>query len=280
MLRKAHAKINIGLQIVRKREDGYHDIDSLFHRIALHDTLSFRRTEHGITLRCSDPSLPTDESNLCIAAAKSLFESCAFDGGIAIDLEKTIPYGAGLGGGSSDAAETLLGLNALLDLGCDHETLADIARSLGADIPYFLEQGTAYAKGIGDRLTYFELQLPYWIVLVVPQIHVSTPWAYSQIRFNPALPIIDLQKTVQSADASPLVWVNKIRNDFEAVVFNSHEEVMRIKEVLYQTGADFALMSGSGSSVYGMFSDAAYAQESAEFFGKTYFTHISEPGLT
>lgn len=277
MLRKAYAKINIGLQIVRKREDGYHDIDSLFHRIALHDTLSFRRAEQGVSIRCSDPSLPTDESNLCVAAALKLFESCAYDSGIAIDLDKMIPYGAGLGGGSSDAAETLLGLNEFLELGCDHSHLANIARTLGADIPYFLEQGSAYAKGIGDILTYFELPLPYLIVLVVPQIHVSTPWAYSQIRFNPALPIIDLQKTVQSQSTNPLVWVNKIRNDFEAVVFKQHEEIMRIKELLYRTGSEFALMSGSGSSVYGMFSDAAYAKESAEFFGKTHFVHISEP---
>ncbi|MAT38651.1 MAG: 4-(cytidine 5'-diphospho)-2-C-methyl-D-erythritol kinase [Ectothiorhodospiraceae bacterium] len=275
---RAYAKINIGLQIVRKRDDGFHDIDTVFHRVDVYDTIKLTPAESGVTIKCDTPTIPTDDTNLCARAAKALLDATGSTKGVHILLEKRIPVGAGLGGGSSDAASVLTGLTELLHLTISPDELAQIAEKIGSDVPYFLRDGSAYAKGKGEILSYFELDLPYWIVLVYPGIHISTPWAYGRFEFNPQLPIHNLQKLLLEHKALPVRWVNSIRNDFEPIVFEAHEEIMRVKEVLYRTGADFALMSGSGSSVFGLFRDERYANECADFFSKRYPTYITQPG--
>lgn len=273
----AHAKINLGLQIVRRRDDGYHDIDTIFHRVDIADRLSFSRRERGITLSCSDPALPTDGENLCIRAAQSLFDHTGYDGGVHLSLEKTIPTGAGLGGGSADAAAVLRALPAFLDLAVAPSDLRDIAAALGADVPFFLEDASAYARGRGDILSCFDLALPYWIAVVYPDVQVSTAWAYGAFRFNPSLPIIDLRHEILGHLHHPAHLVNRVRNDFEPVVFHRHEEILRIKEILYRTGAAFALMSGSGSSVFGLYADEDEARESCAFFQRRYSAFLTPP---
>jgi 4-diphosphocytidyl-2-C-methyl-D-erythritol kinase len=272
-----YAKINLGLQIVRRREDGYHDIETVFHRIRLHDTLHFSPHDRGIALDSDSAGAPPDERNLVHRAARAVFECCGFTGGVRISLEKRIPIGAGLGGGSADAAAVLRHLPSYLGRSMTEEERFDIAVSIGSDVPYFLQSGSAHARGRGELLTYFTLSLPYWILLVYPGIHVSTAWAYGAFMFNPHLPLHPLKDLVTANVDAPAVWVNKLRNDFEPIVFKEHEAVMRVKEILYLTGADFALMSGSGSSVFGLFEGESGARDAADFFSKTYFTHLTPP---
>jgi 4-diphosphocytidyl-2-C-methyl-D-erythritol kinase len=274
---RAYAKINLGLQILRRREDGYHDIETVFHRIGLYDLLVFERMDAGIRLTTNHPEAPEDERNLCHRAATAIFDRCGYAGGVHITLEKRIPIGAGLGGGSADAAAVLRHLPEYLGLRLPEQDRFAIASSLGSDIPYFLHGGSAHARGRGELLTYFELPLPYWILVVVPAIHVSTAWAYGAHAFNPSLPMPPLRELVEEHVDTPNEWVNRLRNDFEPVVFRAHESIMRIKEILYRTGADFALMSGSGSSVFGLFRDEAFARESADFFAKVHTTHLTPP---
>lgn len=273
----AHAKINIGLQVVRRRDDGYHDIDTVFHRIGWHDTLAIARGERGITLRCTLPGLPADEGNLCVRAARMWCEAAGYDGGLRMDLDKRIPVGAGLGGGSSDAAAVLRALPRLLDIPLPEEDLFRIALALGSDVPYFLHDGSAHARGRGELLSYFPLSLPYWIVTVHPGIHISTAWAYSRLHLSPALALQPLREILETHLGEPRLLVNRIRNDFEAVVLPAHEDVLRSKELLYRSGADFALMSGSGSSVFGWYRDETYAREAAAFIGARHAVHVTAP---
>ena len=277
MIIKAHAKINLGLQIVRKREDGYHDIETVFHRIGLHDTLAFNRIEHGIRLSTNHTDIPVDERNLCVRAASLLLEHVSYTGGIQIALEKRIPIGAGLGGGSADAACVLRHLPGYLGFSVAEEDLFDIALKLGSDIPFFLNQGSAHAQGRGELLSYFDLALPYWILVVYPNLHISTAWAYGHVAFQPTLRMHPLKELVLDHIDAPIHWVNKLRNDFEPAVFSEHELVMRTKEILYRTGADFALMSGSGSSVFGLYREETHAKEAQDFFSRTSFTHLTPP---
>jgi len=280
MLKRAYAKINLGLQIIRKRKDGYHDIDTVFHRIGLYDELTFSKRERGIGMTCTDAALPIDTSNLCYKAAALLLKEAGYDGGVFIELAKRIPYGAGLGGGSSDAACTLLALKEMLDLQIGDAQLRILGASLGADVPYFMGQGSAHAEGIGDILHYFDLTIPYWIVLGAPPVHVSTPWAYSQCTLNPELQTVQLRQALTEHIGEPAVLMDTVRNDFEPVVFNRYEEVRHIKETLLREGAVFALMSGSGSSVFGFYRDETTAQHSAELLGKNCFTFITPPDFT
>jgi 4-diphosphocytidyl-2-C-methyl-D-erythritol kinase len=274
---RAYAKINLGLQILRLREDGYHDIETVFHRIALHDDLTFSRLDRGIAIESDTPGAPSDETNLCYRAAAMIFQQCGHAGGARIALRKRIPIGAGLGGGSADAAAVLLHLPGYLGIPISEQDRFDIAAAIGSDVPYFLRKGSAHARGRGELLSYFSLSVPYWILLVYPGIHVSTAWAYNSFTFNPHLPVHPLKELVAGQMHQPTALVNTLRNDFEPVVFRAHETVMRVKEILYRTGADFALMSGSGSSVFGLFRDEQLARESARFFSMTYFTHLTAP---
>lgn len=274
---RAHAKINIGLQVVRRRDDGYHDIDTVFHRIGWHDTVAIARAERGIALRCSAPELPTDETNLCVRAARAFCEAAGYDGGLRLELDKRIPTGAGLGGGSADAAAVLRALPSLLDAPLAEEDLFRIALALGSDVPYFLHEGSAHARGRGELLAYFPLRLPYWILTVHPGIHVSTAWAYGALRLAPGLALQPLREILERHLREPAVLVNRIRNDFETVVLPAHDDVLRSKELLYRLGAVFALMSGSGSSVFGWFAGEDEARDAAGFLGARHAVHLTPP---
>ncbi|MBI5645679.1 MAG: 4-(cytidine 5'-diphospho)-2-C-methyl-D-erythritol kinase [Ignavibacteriae bacterium] len=276
----SHAKINLGLHILRKREDGYHDIDTVFHRIGMADRVTLRRVERGIRCLCSDPAIPTDERNLCVRAARALLDATGNDAGVVIDLEKTIPAGAGLGGGSSNAAAVLRALPSLLSIDIAEDDLFRIAAGLGSDIPYFLHPGSAHATGRGERLSYFMLEVPYWILVTVPPVHVSTAWAYGAFTVDPSLPVRNIRTLLSDNIHNARALVNTLRNDFEPVVFAAYEEVMRTKEILVRTGADFALMSGSGAAVFGLFADEAYAREAADFFAKRHPVSLTPPGHT
>ncbi len=237
---KAYAKINLGLRIIRKRGDGNHDIETVLHPVNIFDSIKFEDENRDIVIECSDPTLPTDQSNLCWQAAEALRQETNVIRGVKIIIDKNIPIGAGLGGGSSDAALVLRELPKFWGVSVSGNRLHEIAASLGSDVPYFLRVGTALATGRGDFLEYFDFSLPYWIVIVYPNIRISTKWAYEQFKPNEYLKNIDLKQLLLENVDKPRVWVNKLRNDFEGIVFCAHEAVMRTKEALYVGGADFA----------------------------------------
>ncbi len=277
---KAHAKINIGLRIIGKRSDGYHDIETVFHRVNPYDEIIIEPSA-SVTLTCTDPTLPTDDRNLCVRATQLLKKYTIENRGAAITLKKNIPIGAGLGGGSSDAAATLLGLTKLWELNINEATLHTLALQLGSDVPYFLKEGTAHARGRGEILEYFHLPLPYWIIVVYPNIHISTTWAYSQLRENhqhgPLDPSVSLRDAVLAHMHDPQELAKFIFNDFEPVVLHQNETMRFCKISLYAAGAKFAQMSGSGSAFYGFFTDQATAFTAAESFSKKHKVFITPP---
>ncbi len=267
---RAYAKINLGLSVVRRRPDGYHDIETVFHRIDLYDRLTFEEGDE-ILLRTGSAEIPGDERNLCYRAAALLREYLGHRKGVVITLDKRIPVGAGLGGGSSDAATTLRSLVSLWNVSVPDDDLATMALKLGSDVPYFLNFGSALAKGRGEILEYFQLMLPYAILVANPGIHVSTPWAYSQISPPREQHHESLKCTLLDNLDTPSELARRLRNDFEDVVFREFPAVGRLKQEMISAGASFALMSGSGSTVYGLFRE----ERKARLLGK----HLADSGL-
>ena len=254
MIAFPNAKINIGLNVVEKRPDNYHNIETVFFPVGLKDILE---VVHG-----DDPSQPYEMNNtgivvdapvaenICVKAYELLKKD--FDlGPVRIHLHKVIPFGAGLGGGSSDGANMLILLNDLFELGLSNERLKEYAVMLGADCPFFIDNRPAFATGIGDILTPVDVDLSgYWFVLIVPEIHVSTPQAYRYVV--PQKPEYSLVDTIKQPVVS---WKGKVVNDFEKSVFEQFHGIEKIKDHLYDKGAVYASMSGSGSSVYGFFNE-------------------------
>lgn len=262
----APAKINLGLHVLRKRDDGYHDLETVFLRIGWHDRLTVRRAP-VLRLTCSDPTLPTDAGNLCWRAAQHLQEAFSVEAGAALHLEKHLPYGAGLGGGSSDAATTLRLLVDLWEIPATEADLHTLAAALGSDVPFFLGPEAAYGTGRGEVLTPLvdaagqAYAFPFSLVVVVPSVHVSTAEAYAGIRPNAAARP-DLQALVASND--PARWQAALVNDFEAPIFARYPALGSLKAMLEAAGAGYAAMSGSGSAVFGVFEERAAAIAAAE----------------
>jgi len=253
---RAYAKINIGLFILRKRADGYHDIATVFHRVALYDEILLEPSP-VLTLTGGSPEVPADHTNLCHRAASSLRDRLGMRDGVRISLAKNIPVGAGLGGGSADAAAVLLHLPSFWGVQADPAMLDAVALELGSDIPYFLRPGSATATGRGEVLEYFPLDIPFSIVLCYPGVAVSTAWAYQQVR--PAGKAPRLRETVVAGMTNPHLLATQLRNDFESVVLPAFPAVAAVKRTMLDGGAVYASLSGSGSSVFGFFAAPAAA---------------------
>ncbi len=246
---RAHAKINWALRVTGKRADGYHDIETLFQTISLHDTLTFRPSDR-LTLTCDDPTIPVDETNLVLRAARA-----AGGGNVAIELRKRIPAGGGLGGGSSDAAATLMAL------GGDSTR----ALSLGSDVPFFFTGGTVYATGRGEIITPLPRVAAVPLLLLFPEERVSTATAYSMLRrFSPPLGI-ERYRTMIEDDL--LAHATELVNDFEEPIFDALPRLRHLKSRLTEAGAAWAAMSGSGSTVVGAFRGAEARDAAIRRFG-------------
>ncbi len=257
----APAKINLGLHVLGKRPDGYHNIETVFVAIGWCDELEFRPSD-TLELICSDPRLPTDKTNLCMAAASLMAKACGVDVGATIHLEKHIPYGAGLGGGSSDAAATMRGLSRLWGVTVRDEELVAVAAQLGSDVPFFLNARPSVGEGRGEMLTALErVILPPFVTVVVPNVQVSTADAYASLRPEKRTrpPLGTMMSSGEATD-----WKGVLRNEFEASIFSMVPELAGIKEKLYDAGAVYASMSGSGSAVYGLFQDEQGASRAAQ----------------
>jgi len=240
---KAFCKINWFLEITGKRPDGYHTLSTIFQTISLGDRLTFKPAD-DLTLTCSDSSLPTDERNLVMKAAMRLREALNEKRGAAIHLEKIVPMGAGLGGGSADAAATLKGLLKLWRRSLGASELATLAVQIGADVPFFLKGGRCSATGIGEKLRPLKPLPKTWLVIVWPGFGVSTKEAYAKVNLPFAV----------HPPPTPHSRHPTLFNRFESLVFPDHPELPRLKEDLLKAGATGTMMSGSGSAVFGVVS--------------------------
>ncbi len=248
MLAFANCKINLGLNITARRADGYHELETIFYPVKLYDVVELNAAEHtSCHIRGLD--IPGNgEDNLCLKAFHLLQKEFNLPEQ-QITLLKNIPIGAGLGGGSSDAAFLLKLINSKFDLGITETELEQYAGTLGADCPFFIKNKAVYAAGIGDEFAAVNVDLSaYQITIVKPPVHISTAEAYGAVR--PAVPPISLKDVINLPVSE---WKGKVKNDFESPVFQKYPEIAQIKQMLYDSGATFALMSGSGSSVFGIF---------------------------
>ena len=265
-----NCKINIGLRIVRKRPDGYHDLDTVFHPIDLYDVLEVieNRGDAQKEINYSSSGLQLDdrENNLCTRAYQLLKKDFPDLPGVQMHLHKAIPIGAGLGGGSADAAFTLKLLNEKFNLQLSTDRLLDYALQLGSDCPFFIINKTCHATGRGEKLEPVNINLSgYKIIVVNPGIHINTGLAFAGIVPAPAAKTIS--EVIQQPPAS---WRNELFNDFEATIFPRYADIAEIKNKLYDQGAIYASMSGTGSTVYGIFEKTAAVHNSfpAHYFYK------------
>lgn len=275
---KAYAKINIGLNIISKRPNGYHNVETIFQQIDLHDVIKLSKNQKSeIVIISNDSSLPIDEKNICYRAADYFFKAVGKRFGLVIEIEKNIPVGAGLGGGSSNAASVLKGIKQLFNISIADAELAQISSKLGADVPFFLMGKTAFASGIGDVLTRIKLHLPDHCLLIYPNLKISTEWAYKNFNFDltKSKKIIKLSRI--NHNHFDFFELRKfLHNDFEEVAFREYPLLKDIKELLYTKGAVFASMSGSGSSIYGLFAKYEDAVEAKKIFPKSYQNFLTQ----
>jgi 4-diphosphocytidyl-2-C-methyl-D-erythritol kinase len=272
---KAPAKINWFLNILGKRSDGYHEIQSLMQKVTLYDQLTFDLSDNLI-LETGAP-IPS-EQNLIYKAAMLLKNRYGIDRGAVIYLEKKSPMGAGLGGGSSDAAAALLGLNKLWSLGLSTEELCRAAEELGSDVPFFLYGPISYAYGRGEKLEPLSAQKPLSIVLVKPLFDVSTAWVYKNFAMLTKKDgkVNNIRHFIRNIERAELSGITgHISNDLESVTINSYPVIAEIKERLCNQGAVFALMSGSGSTVFGVFESLKRAEEASTSFDE-FWTAVVE----
>lgn len=263
---RAMAKINLGLDVQRKREDGYHDVRMIMQTIQMYDVLEMeKRDEPGIVLTTNLPYLPTDSKNLVWKAAELLMQEFGITEGLAIHLQKFIPVAAGMAGGSADAAAAMVGVNRLFDLKLSEKELMDRAVRIGADVPYCVMRGTALAEGIGELLTPLSPLPPCWILVGKPEVSVSTKTAYEKLRLGEIKthPLIDEQ--ISALDRGDLyALAEHMENVFEPGIEKQYPIVREIRQFMEAHGAVKAMMSGSGPTVFGIFDAEEKASAAAE----------------
>jgi 4-diphosphocytidyl-2-C-methyl-D-erythritol kinase len=263
VMMEAPAKLNITLKIVGRRPDGYHELNSLMVPINLLDRLAFSPSAPGIHLSCHGIPVPGNEENLVFRAAKAFFTRVSGSPSLSISLTKNIPVAAGLGGGSSDAATTLKALNGMNGYPLGAGELAEMALGLGADVPFFLHNVPSIARGIGERLKPITRWPDFWYVVVTPPLPVSTAWVYGNLK-------LELTGSENDYIVSPLRedWstiADLLENDLETVTTVRYPVIESIKGLLVEAGADGALMSGSGPSVFGVFRSEQAAKEAGKY---------------
>ena len=259
---KAMAKVNLGLDVLRRRENGYHDVKMVMQTVNLYDTLTILKTENAqIIITTNTGELPLNEDNLIYKAAKLLSTHTGKEYGVKIHLDKQIPIAAGMAGGSTDAAATLLGLNALYDLGLNKEELAKIGVKIGADVPYCIYGGTCLSEGIGEVLTKLPDAPDCFVVIAKPGIGVSTKYVYENLHIEAVKDHPDIDGMIDAIKADNLDGVaQKMENVLETVTIKRYPEIAVMKECLLENGAENALMSGSGPTVFGIFKEEEKAK--------------------
>lgn len=264
----AYAKVNLGLDVLRRREDGFHEVDTVLHTVALHDDVFLREQGEGIRVTCSDESVPTGPNSLVYRTAAVLREELGVRQPVEIEIRKHIPVAAGLGGGSADAAMTLMGLVQMWKLRLDGREMNALAARLGSDIPFFLVGGAAVARGRGERVQRLPALPATWVVLARPRVPVLTEWAYGQLRPMEIAQHPDTSKLVDSVRRGDVPAVGRLLcNVFEEVIAASHPIVAALKARILQGEAYGAAMTGTGPTVFGLMANEAAARRVAEGLG-------------
>lgn len=267
---KALAKINLGLDVLRRREDGYHEVKMIMQTIHLYDQLFLEKTESDISLETNLKFLPTDPGNLAYRAAALLKEEFHLKEGVHIRLQKRIPVAAGMAGGSTDAAGVLYGMNQMFELGLSRKELMERGVQLGADVPYCLMRGTALAEGIGEKLTSLPPMVKCPVVIAKPQISVSTKYVYEHLVLDENTAHPDIDQLISDIKAKDLDAIAAhMGNVLESVTIHKYPEIAEIKDVLMQNGAKNAMMSGSGPTVFALYGDENTARQAVEALKKT-----------
>ena len=271
----SYSKVNIGLKVLSQRDDGYHNIYTIFQELNFGDSIDIEKRDHGFKIIANVDWIPTNKSNICYKAYTEIKKEFSEVKGIHIKIDKKIPIGSGLGGGSANAAALLKGIKNIYKLEVTESKLEEIAGKVGADVPFFIRGKTQLGEGIGDKLT----QLPKAIIgtylLVIPKISIRTEWAYS---------VIKNRLNNQNKNAKFSSFINEdysslqiFENDFEQIVIPAYPEIGAIKSKLLNLGARFASLSGSGSTVYGVFDDEASAKEAELLFHTSHQTILANP---
>ena len=273
----SYAKVNIGLKILNKRSDGYHNISTVFQEIDLFDTITLSKSDGPLKFSTNVEWLQNDQNNLCVIAynyIKNLYKI----GGANIVLKKNISRGSGLGSGSSNAAATMKGLREIYNLEVADSELIKIGSRIGADVPFFINGSTQVGEGIGEELTSIRSSMDAQYLIVTPDIPIDTKWAYSQYKNN----LDNCSSPTKFSDSFRGKTINLdtlkfFENDFESVVFPTYPEIGAIKNMLIALGAKFASLSGSGSTVYGIFDDDANIDKAFSHFFPRHKTFIAHP---
>lgn len=262
---KAYAKINLGLDVTGRLPNGYHQVKMIMQSIGICDTLTLERAERGITLTTDSPELPTDENNLVCRAAALILSKCGISSGVRIHLQKTIPIAAGMAGGSTDAAAAMKGICRLYGLDISQKQLMEYGVSIGADVPYCLMGGTALAEGIGEELTQLPPLPPCHILAAKPNISVSTRYVYEHLDSEGIGVHPDIEGMTEAVRAGDLQGVvHRMANVLESVTATAHPVIDALKRRMLALGAAGSLMSGSGPTVFGIFTDKASAAAAFE----------------
>jgi 4-diphosphocytidyl-2-C-methyl-D-erythritol kinase len=259
---KAHAKLNLSLDVLNRREDGYHNLQMIMQSIQLHDTISLQEISSGVEIACEAPYVPNNSSNIAYKAAELMINRYSLDAGVIIRIDKKIPVAAGLAGGSTDAAAVLKGINTLFKLGIEQNELMEIGKTIGADVPYCIVGGTALAEGIGERITPLSPMKKIPVVLVKPRFGVSTASVFKSLDINS---ISQRPKTTMIIDAlgkGDIKFIaENLCNVLESVTIDKYPLINKIKKDLIAKGAMGSLMSGSGPTVFGLFEDDRTARK-------------------
>ncbi|MEA4825498.1 4-(cytidine 5'-diphospho)-2-C-methyl-D-erythritol kinase [Clostridium sp. JNZ J1-5] len=271
MLIKAHAKINISLDVVGKREDEYHLLKMIMQNIELYDLLEIEVTDNGINIECNKPYIPNDERNLAYKAAKLFMDTYGIKDGINIKINKNIPVAAGLAGGSADAAAVLIAMKKIYDMNISYEELSNLGLKIGADVPYCIKGGTVLCEGIGEILTPLKPFAGHSLVLVKPNFGVSTKEVYRNLDISRIYKHPNTEELIKAMERNDLKYVSEnMKNVLENVTMKKHTVLKDIKERMCRCGALGSMMSGSGPSIFGLFDDMLKAQRCYDHFKEKY----------
>lgn len=271
MLIKAYAKVNLSLDVIGKREDGYHELEMLMQTIDLYDVININKATKGINITSNKAYLPTDDRNLCYKAAQLFMDKYEVNDGIDININKNIPVAAGLAGGSTDAAAVLKAMRDIYEVKASNEQLMELALKIGADVPYCIVGGTALCEGIGEKITKLHSFNNHILIVIKPPFGVSTKEVYQNIDISKIYKHPDTECLVRAIEDNDLDYVSKnMKNVLENVTLRKHSILKDIKNSMIKYGALGAMMSGSGPTVFAFFEDMLKAQYCYEKFKTKY----------
>lgn len=267
---KALAKVNLGLDVIRRREDGYHEVKMIMQTVRLYDRIILEKTQQGISMETNLSFLPVNEQNIAYRAAKMLMDEFHIQGGLHIKIDKHIPVAAGMAGGSTDGAAVLYGVNKIFELGLTKRQLMERGVKLGADVPYCIMRGTVLSEGIGEILTPVSSLPDCHILIAKPPVSVSTKHVYENLKLDKIEKHPDIDGMVEALRIEDLHGVTqRMENVLETVTIPEHPEIQQIKELMIKEGALNALMSGSGPTVFGIFDDREKGMRARDLLRKS-----------